>query len=345
MGVTLKSIAAASGVSIGTVDRVLHNRNGVSEETKVLVRRTAEELGYKSNIIGKALAAQKKPLRIGVIINAKEFNYFAEQVWSGVEAGREEIESFGVTVLYYPMDTVDENTQLKLLSKARKDLVNGLVIKPVNSPAVQRVLDDFADSGLPVITCTSDIVGSKRLCFVGHDHHHEGRLLGSLLGKAVCQNAHIAIITGSIHVLGHRRKTEGFSSALMLHRPDVKILGVFETNHNTNLAISIIKTLKRDGPVNAICIQSMDKQGIESICGLFAEESNKPIVCSFGTRQELSELVLGGLVDFAIEENPYKQGYTAIKMMFDVLFNEAVPQTAFCEVNSRIVIDESYISG
>lgn len=258
MGVTLKSIAAVSGVSIGTVDRVLHNRSGVSEETRILVQKAAEELGYKSNIIGKALVAQKNPLKVGVVINAREFNYFALEVWRGIEAGSEEIENFGVSVLHYPMQTVDEETQLRLIAQAKQDGVNGLVIKPVNSRAVQTAIDDLVDHKVSVITCTSDIVDSKRLCFVGHDHGHEGRLLGSLLSKVIRPEARIAVITGSMNVLGHRKKTEGFSSALMARRPDARILGVFETNHNTALAVSIVEALERDGGVDALCVQSME---------------------------------------------------------------------------------------
>jgi len=341
MGVTLKSIAAASGVSIGTVDRVMHNRSGVKEETRILVQRAAQELGYKPNIIGKALVAQKNPLKIGIIINAREFNYFAQEVWRGVEAGNEEIESFGVSAIYYPMNTVDEAAQLQLLEQAREDGVNGLVIKPVNSPAVQQAIDSLVDSGIPVITCTSDIVDSRRLCFVGHNHQHEGKLLGSLLSKVIGPEARIAVITGSMHVLGHRRKTEGFSSAVMSRRPDARILGVFETNHNIGVAVSIVEALERDGAIDALCVQSMDKNGLESICRLF-ETDKKPLICSFGTGEELSGLIREGLVDFAIEENPYQQGYTAIRMMFEVLFNGLVPETSFCEVAAHIVIDESY---
>lgn len=344
MAVTLKSIAAVSGVSIGTVDRVLHNRGGVSEETKIQVRKAAADLGYKSNIIGKALVTQRNPLKIGVIINAREFNYFAAEVWRGVEAGSEEIESFGVSVIPYPMEEVDEAAQLRLLAQAGEDRVNGLVIKPVNSPAIQRAIDKLVDEGISIITCTSDVVDSKRLCFVGHNHQHEGRMLGSLLSKVVGAEARIAIITGSMHVLGHKRKTEGFSSALMSRRPDAKILGVFETNHNIAVAVSIVEALCKDGAVDALCVQSMDKKGLESICKLFPE-GEKPLICSFGTGEELSDLIAGGLVDFAIEENPYQQGYSAIRMMFDVLFNQLKPEFSFYEVDAHIVIDESYTRG
>ena len=43
--VTIKEIARLAEVSRGTVDRVLNNREGVSEETAERVRRIADELG------------------------------------------------------------------------------------------------------------------------------------------------------------------------------------------------------------------------------------------------------------------------------------------------------------
>ncbi len=44
MPATIKQIAAAAGVSRGTVDRVLHNRSGVKPEIAVHVRQIAKDL-------------------------------------------------------------------------------------------------------------------------------------------------------------------------------------------------------------------------------------------------------------------------------------------------------------
>ena len=68
MAVTIKQIAEMCGVSRGTVDRVLNNRGRVSEETARKVTEAVEALGYKPNAFGKALAMQKKKIRIGVIL-------------------------------------------------------------------------------------------------------------------------------------------------------------------------------------------------------------------------------------------------------------------------------------
>ena len=60
MRVTIRQIAEESGVSRGTVDRVLNNRGKVRPEVEERVRKVAEELGYKPNLLGRALIKMKE---------------------------------------------------------------------------------------------------------------------------------------------------------------------------------------------------------------------------------------------------------------------------------------------
>jgi LacI family transcriptional regulator len=65
--IRIKDIAKRAQVSVGTVDRVLHNRGEVSEETRTLVNNIINELEYKPNLIASSLAS-KKPFQIGVLL-------------------------------------------------------------------------------------------------------------------------------------------------------------------------------------------------------------------------------------------------------------------------------------
>ena len=46
MKVTIKEIAERAGVHRATVDKVLHNRVGVSDEVRMKVQRIIKEMGY-----------------------------------------------------------------------------------------------------------------------------------------------------------------------------------------------------------------------------------------------------------------------------------------------------------
>ena len=67
MTVTIKDIARETGKSITTVSRALHDYDDVSDSTKELVRRTAEEMGYTPNVLAQRLQKQRTET-IGLIL-------------------------------------------------------------------------------------------------------------------------------------------------------------------------------------------------------------------------------------------------------------------------------------
>src|SRR5256885_5960268 len=81
-------IADMAGVSIGTVDRALHGRAGISPNTLKKVLKIARQIGYKPNTAARALSIGRR-LRIGICV-PKEIAYFYNELWAGLneEAGR-----------------------------------------------------------------------------------------------------------------------------------------------------------------------------------------------------------------------------------------------------------------
>ena len=57
--IRIKDVAKLAGVSVGTVDRVLHNRPNVSEEARTKVEKAIKEMDYRPNVYASALAYNK----------------------------------------------------------------------------------------------------------------------------------------------------------------------------------------------------------------------------------------------------------------------------------------------
>ncbi len=57
---TVIEIAKRAGVSIGTVDRVLHNRGRVSEETRQRINAIISEEGYQPNPLARHLKRNRR---------------------------------------------------------------------------------------------------------------------------------------------------------------------------------------------------------------------------------------------------------------------------------------------
>ena len=66
--ITLKELAARSGVSIATVSNILNGKSNVSEETKKKVLELVEQTGYKPNYMARTLRARKTNT-VGLIID------------------------------------------------------------------------------------------------------------------------------------------------------------------------------------------------------------------------------------------------------------------------------------
>lgn len=74
---TLKDVAKASGLTVGTVSRVLNNRGYISDKTREKVYRVMKELDYQPNEMARSLSKQKNNT-IGVILPQIEHPYFAK---------------------------------------------------------------------------------------------------------------------------------------------------------------------------------------------------------------------------------------------------------------------------
>ena len=56
----IKDIAAMAGVSVGTVDRVLHNRGDVSEKSRKKVEQVLEKILYRPNLLVSSIGVKRK---------------------------------------------------------------------------------------------------------------------------------------------------------------------------------------------------------------------------------------------------------------------------------------------
>ena len=69
--VTIQDVAAAAGVSVSTVSRVLNNKDDVAEETYENIQRVIDELGYTSSLAAKSLRSRTTNV-IGLVVTDLE---------------------------------------------------------------------------------------------------------------------------------------------------------------------------------------------------------------------------------------------------------------------------------
>lgn len=271
MKVTIRSIAEAAGVSRGTVDRALNDKPGVSQEVRERVKRIAEELGYKPNLAGKALAFQKKPLRIGVVILNK-YDPLFQEVHEGIKQASHELKGFGVAVECRFMSGVDVHEQLECIRDLHSQNISALAISPLDEEVIRAELNKLAAENIKIVTFNTDISGVDTLCFVGQDLKKSGRVAGTLIGKLLPKGGNVLVITGPEKIKALQERLEGFKEVLENKYPDIKIVDILQgINDNETSYIKTAKALEAQDCLNAIYITGRGIGGV----GRAIRESNR----------------------------------------------------------------------
>lgn len=127
--IRLTDIARLANVSVGTVDRVIHNRGRVSEENVRRVKEIMKQVNYKPNLIARSLAVKKPCHLIALIPEFCTGNYWSAMEY-GIRRAEEELESFGVKVTILTFDqysrTSFEQTASHLLDMP--DTIDGVIV-------------------------------------------------------------------------------------------------------------------------------------------------------------------------------------------------------------------------
>lgn len=167
MAVSVREVAAAAGVSVGTVSNVLNRRDKVAADTVERVLAVIDDLGFVRNDAARQLRAGRSR-SIGLVVPDAGNPFFAD-VARGAEERAEE-ERLSVLLGNSDEDPSRENRYLDLFREQR---VNGVLISPASD--VLDKLDRVQSAGIPVVLVDHELPGSA-FCSVAVDDVEGGYL-------------------------------------------------------------------------------------------------------------------------------------------------------------------------
>ena len=151
MSVTLKDLAKASGVSIGTVSRALNDKNEVSAKTSERIRQLAQELGYIPNRAGRALSSQKSINYVGIVIPSINSPFF-DDIKKGIDMALKEFKDLGIDVIIKEQEGWNVDTQIRALEELENSGCKAFVLCSVDSEEIRAKIASLAkaeyDSGV-----------------------------------------------------------------------------------------------------------------------------------------------------------------------------------------------------
>lgn len=164
---SVKDVAAAAGVSLGTVSNVLNRPANVSAATRDRVERAMADLGFVRNESARQLRAGHSRTLGYVMLDAT--NPFFTDVAQGIELAAEAAD-LSLFLCNSDNRAARERTHLGHLQQQR---VQGILITPVDPDAVE--LDEIAQHGIPLVI-VDRVRKQKTFCSVAVDDVLGGRL-------------------------------------------------------------------------------------------------------------------------------------------------------------------------
>ncbi|WP_120495587.1 LacI family DNA-binding transcriptional regulator [Kiloniella sp. EL199] len=260
----LKSIAYQAGLSLATVDRVVHKRGNVKPETALRVQDAINELEKQRQNTQQA----GKSFTLDVIMEAPE--RFSKEVKKAFEKEMPGMRPASFRCRFHLNEIMSVSQIIALLNKIRRRGSHGLILKLPNVPEINQVVQKIVASGIPVVSFVTDIARSNRLAYIGMDNYRAGQTAGYMLKNCLGNQSGQILLTLSRDVFqGEEEREIGFRSIFSDTPDQVKILKLTEgrgDNKTTkNLAFELLSHEKNilavysAGGGNKAILESLNK--------------------------------------------------------------------------------------
>lgn len=328
--IRIVDIARMTGVSAGTVDRVIHNRGRVSAENKEKIEKVLREIGYEPNFAARTLAS-KKEYPIAVVAPSYEGASYWEMVGQGIEKAADELRRYNVSVDFFRFDQYDRTSFPSVRSILENNHYKGVIIATLFEEAVKEMSAELDALQLPYVYIDSEIGGQNDAAYFGVDAHRSGYIAGKLLTREVGADAeivvaHIKFIRKDIS-LQMRAREEGLLKYLEEagHRGEVTHL---ELDPNaTGESISVLENYLSQVKNRAgmIVLNSRVYELARMLDDIAVHLREKVVAAGFEAIPPNVEALAEGNVAFLISQRPERQGYDAVKALGQLLVGGQKP--------------------
>nr|WP_299389316.1 LacI family DNA-binding transcriptional regulator [Allomuricauda sp.] len=320
---TIKDIAKLAGVSIGTVDRVLHKRGRVSEKALNKVNEALKELQYTPNPIARSLRNNVVHTIQILIPDPKKDPY-----WSPCMEGVHELmEEFAAFDLDFSLHTYDPSKPRSFTTMGNKILdqePDALLFVPLFGRESTLLQQKLFERNILSTTFNSPVWD--------HVHHHVGQdlfLSGKVGAKLVsdlvkppCQVAVIHVEETFNNAAHMQEKENGFRSFFEESHPDYEVLTF--TLKSLEVRNNFDRVMREHPKLEAFFVTtSRTYEVAESLHGLGVTKT----VIGYDLLHENIKCLENGQIQFLIHQAPKQQAYLSLRSLVDnLLFNKELPQ-------------------
>ncbi len=335
---TIKEIAKLAKVSVGTVDRVLHNRGYVAPKTKQIVESIMQKIDYVPNTYARSLVLNKI-FNIAVLLPQHKEGAYWHYPFQGVKKAINDFKSLGLKINVYLYDL---NKSDSFVNVCKEFLLqeNDAVLFPDILPAESETfIKKCKARKIPYVLIGFYENKTEAILNIGQNSYQGGRVAAQLLNYSNNSGTNYLIINilkakkPNYRVL---QRIEGFKAFLNEQKNNDVIVDTFTiTEEDPHLNKKIKNKIDTIPEIAGIFVANSKSYMIGEV---LLEKKNMKIV-GYDLLQKNKDLMNEGVIDFLINQQPSEQIYQGIELLYRYLvMNETPP--AIIDIPVNIVCKE-----
>jgi len=319
--IRIKDIAEKANVSIGTVDRVIHNRGEVNAETKAKILKILEELDYRPNLLASTLASKKTHEFAVLLPEVSNPDAYWNKPLNGVREAAAELQQYGVSIKLHQFSQNDPASFAAKANLIMESKPEGVVLAPFFFRESNEFVEKLNAQQIPFVFIDSNISGRNKLSFIGQNSFQSGMLAAKLFDYSLPPDATILIIHfgKELDNLNHPKQRErGFYNYFETKTGEAfeKLYSFeIETANDPRFFEMIDKKIEEIGGVSGIFVTNSQVHRIAEY--LVTRNIQHVRLIGHDLVRKNAEFMRAGVVDFLICQRPEEQGHQAIQTLFD----------------------------
>lgn len=338
----VKEIAKRANVSIATVDRVIHNRLGVSAKTKDKINKIIAELNYLPNLMASRLALGKTTRLAALIPQVTEESEFWLGPLKGLQKAEKEILQYGVQIDPILFNPSERESFREIAQNVSQGDYDGIILAPSFVEESKRLIEIFGKEKKPYIFLDSNIPDQGNLSYIGPPYFQSGYVAANLITLRIKKDQKILVVniateSDSFNYLqienGFRKYFKDKNLSNEITRIDIR-----ETEYES-VARYLTYVFMFHSEIAAVFVTNSQVSTVASF--LYNSQRNHVAVIGFDYTPENIRYLSSGTIDFLICHQAEDQGYRAAMSLYQhLVLGQSVPKEHFMPID--IITKENY---
>jgi LacI family transcriptional regulator len=326
----IKDIARLAGVSIGTVDRVLHERGEVAVKTRDKVKQILKETNYSPNVMAQVLKSRRGYHLVSLLPEPSGDNLFWYKHPIGIRRAIEELDLFHLTLTEVTFDMFNERDFQRKAEIVLNLKPDGVLLAPIFKSESVTFCSVLTETKIPFVFVDGFIEETDFMAYIGEDIYRSGRVAGQLADMITPEKSDILIINiarniENVHHLNNRM--QGFLNYFEKSGSNKgkKIKITIPDPSSQNIKTAIEKAFSENPGIRSIFMSGSKSYLIASY---LEEKGNKNInLIGYDLLEKNVTYLKSGIIRFLIGQRPEEQTYKAVKKLFEYLSLNKVPES------------------